>query len=109
MHILSESFLDPFSKKGIRILNLHPALPGAFDGSNAIQRAWEASNEGKIDKTGVMIHEVVKEVDRGRPLVVKEVTCIKGETLEDLEHKIHKVEHEIIVEAVREALEALQA
>ena len=104
MHILSEYFLDPFVKQNVRILNLHPALPGAFDGAHAIQRAWEAAQEGKIDKTGVMVHEVVKQVDRGRPLLVTEIACSAGESLEELEVRIHKVEHEILVQAVKMAL-----
>ena len=33
MHILSEAFVSRFDG---RIINLHPALPGAFDGANAI-------------------------------------------------------------------------
>src|SRR5690606_38640168 len=39
MHILSPSFLDRFPKK---VINLHPALPGQFDGIHAIERAYEA-------------------------------------------------------------------
>lgn len=30
MYIFGEHFLDPISKAGIRIINLHPALPGGF-------------------------------------------------------------------------------
>lgn len=112
----------------IPIINLHPALPGAFDGANAIGRAYEAAQKGEIQNTGVMVHKVVPEVDAGEPLVVREVPCVKGETLEDLENKMHqvsltasvvwtafdrvfpflyKVEHEIIVDGARKVLEAL--
>jgi phosphoribosylglycinamide formyltransferase len=75
----------------IPIINLHPALPGAFDGANAIGRAYEAAQRGEIQNTGVMVHKVVPEVDAGEPLVVREVPCVKGETLEDLEAKMHNV------------------
>lgn len=109
MHILSENFLDPFIKANVRILNLHPALPGEFDGAHAIDRAYEAFKRGLITRTGCMIHEVVKEVDRGQPLLVREVPCQDGDTLEDLEARIHKVEHQIIVEATKQALSELQA
>lgn len=107
MHILSENFLNPFIEKNVRILNLHPALPGAFDGANAIQRAWEAFQKGEIQKTGVMVHEVVKEVDRGQPLIVKEIECRKDESEPDLAARIHEVEHVIIVEATKQALQDL--
>lgn len=32
MHILSPQFLSPLEKANVRIVNLHPALPGAFNG-----------------------------------------------------------------------------
>jgi phosphoribosylglycinamide formyltransferase len=32
MHILSPQFLSPLEKADVRIVNLHPALPGAFNG-----------------------------------------------------------------------------
>jgi phosphoribosylglycinamide formyltransferase len=88
MHILSPAFLDAIS---VPIINLHPALPGAFDGADAIGRAYEAYQKGEVDKTGAMVHRVVKEVDRGEPLVVREVEIKKGESKEDLEARIHEV------------------
>lgn len=32
MHVLSPRFLEPLEQAKIRIINLHPALPGAFNG-----------------------------------------------------------------------------
>ena len=93
----------------IPIINLHPALPGAFDGANAIGRAYEAFQAGEIDKTGAMVHRVVAEVDRGEPLIVREVEMRKGETLEQLEARIHEVEHEIIVEGAKKVLDELDS
>lgn len=75
----------------IPCINLHPALPGAFDGANAIGRAFEAFQQGEIEKTGVMVHRVVAEVDRGEPLMVREIPMTQGESKEDLETKIHQV------------------
>ncbi|WWD17973.1 hypothetical protein CI109_102418 [Kwoniella shandongensis] len=92
----------------IPIINLHPALPGAFDGANAIGRAFEAFQEGEVKNTGVMVHRVVAEVDRGEPLLVKDVEIKEGDTLEDLEARIHQVEHEIIVDGARIVLEELE-
>lgn len=88
MHILSPAFLDAIP---VPIINLHPALPGAFDGANAIGRAYEAFQNGEVAKTGAMVHRVVKEVDRGEPLVVREVEMREGESLEQLEARIHEV------------------
>ncbi|KAK9355275.1 formyl transferase [Lipomyces doorenjongii] len=104
MLILSPSFLNPISAKGIPIINLHPALPGQFDGINAIERAWEAGQRGVITKGGVMIHRVIKEVDQGEPLVVKELELKKEEDLEEYEDRVHAAEHIAIVEGTILAL-----
>ncbi|KAJ8099832.1 formyl transferase [Lipomyces tetrasporus] len=104
MLILSPSFLHPISEKGIPIINLHPALPGQFDGINAIERAWQAGQRGEITKGGVMIHRVIKEVDRGEPLVVKELELKKEETIDEYEERVHTAEHIAIVEGTILAL-----
>lgn len=54
MHILSAEFINAFPAN--TIINLHPALPGAFDGAKAIERAFEAYGRGEIKETGVMVH-----------------------------------------------------
>jgi phosphoribosylglycinamide formyltransferase len=108
MHILAPAFLGPIKSAGIPIINLHPALPGAFNGAHAIDRAWSAFQEGKIKKTGVMIHYVIEEVDEGEPIVVKELEMHEGESLEALEDRIHKVEHQAIVEGAGIALASLR-
>jgi phosphoribosylglycinamide formyltransferase len=105
MHILSLSFLEPLAAANVPIINLHPALPGMFDGARAIERAKEAFERGEISGTGVMVHYVIGEVDRGEPIVVRDVDMIQGEGLEALEERIHKVEHEAIVEGARIVLE----
>lgn len=105
MHIVSPEFLNVLGDTPC--INLHPALPGQFDGIEAIKRAHDAFQQGtlKDGKTGVMVHEVVVEVDRGAPIVVQEIECRQGESLEGLEERIHKVEHKIIVEATKKVLE----
>ncbi|KAI0793383.1 phosphoribosylglycinamide formyltransferase [Abortiporus biennis] len=116
MHIMSESFLDvlggetildgePKVEKPIPVINLHPALPGAFDGSNAIGRAYEAFQKGEIKNSGVMVHRVIKEVDRGEPLIVKEVEIKEGEPIEAFEERLHKTEWEVIVQGTAKALD----
>ncbi|KAF2638608.1 phosphoribosylglycinamide formyltransferase [Massarina eburnea CBS 473.64] len=104
MHILTPDFLNPIASEGIPVINLHPALPGEFAGAGAIEKAWEAGKEGKIKRTGVMIHEVIAEVDAGDAIVTEEVPLKEGESLDDLEEKIHKVEHGLIVEGTRQTL-----
>lgn len=114
MHILSESFLELVDgrknlegyelSKPIDVINLHPALPGTFDGANATQRAYDAFQRGEILHSGAMVHRVVKDVDRGEPLVVREIPFQEGESIEAYEERLHQVEHEIIVEAAAKVL-----
>ncbi|GAA6062986.1 hypothetical protein JCM10212_005809 [Sporobolomyces blumeae] len=55
----------------------------------------------RITKTGLMVHRVIPLLDAGEPVVVKEVEMKEGESLSELEERIHKVEHVAIVEAVK--------
>ncbi len=55
MRLLTAAFLERFPN---RVVNLHPALPGQFPGTEAIQRAWEAYERGEVSHTGVMVHLV---------------------------------------------------
>jgi phosphoribosylglycinamide formyltransferase len=107
MHILAPSFLAPLAAASVPVINLHPSLPREFAGAGAIERAWEAFRKGEIKRTGVMIHEVIAEVDAGRAIVVEEVEMREGETLEELEKRMHKVEHGLIVEGTRRALKGI--
>ncbi len=101
MHVLSSAFLDRFPG---RVLNLHPALPGQFAGTHAIQRAYEAFQRGEIDHTGVMVHWVVPEVDAGPVLACAAVPIQAGDSLDDLEARIHATEHRLLVDAIQAAL-----
>ncbi|KAI5121606.1 hypothetical protein M0805_009477 [Coniferiporia weirii] len=103
MHILGEAFLETLGT--VPVINLHPALPGAFDGAHAIERAYEAFQRGEIEKTGIMVHRVIQEVDRGEPIVLREVPIEKGESIEAFEERLHRAEWEIIVEATAKILE----
>jgi phosphoribosylglycinamide formyltransferase len=108
MHILSPPFLAPLAASHVPVINLHPALPGAYDGANAIARAYADFVAGKTKgPTGVMVHYVVAEVDRGKPILVREVEFREGESLEGLEGRMREVEHGIIVEGTKKASEEL--
>ncbi|KAJ5634964.1 uncharacterized protein N7484_008277 [Penicillium longicatenatum] len=111
MHILSPEFLRPLEVANVRIINLHPALPGAFNGVNAIERAHAAWMEGKIDKTGVMIHDVISEVDMGHPILVREIPFRKGqdEDLEAFGKRVHETEWITVIEGVGMVLKELAA
>jgi formyltetrahydrofolate-dependent phosphoribosylglycinamide formyltransferase len=100
MHVFTSAFLEHFPS---RVLNLHPALPGTFPGTHGIERAYEAYHKGEIEHTGVMVHLVPDEgVDVG-PVVVQEIVEINpDDSLDDLEERIHAVEHRLFVQALYE-------
>jgi len=98
MHVFGPAFLD---RVGATVINLHPALPGQFPGTRAIERAFEAYGRGEIAATGVMIHKVIPEVDAGPVLGETVVPIEPGDTLADLSARMHAAEHELLVKVVR--------
>lgn len=98
MHILSATFLEQIN---VDVINLHPALPGMFAGTRAIERAYEAYQHGEITHSGCMIHYVIPEVDAGEVIVQADVPILADDTLESFAQRMHQTEHRIIVEAVR--------
>ena len=99
MRLLTSAFLDCFPN---RIINLHPALPGMFPGTHAIQRAFEAYQRGEIEHTGVMVHLVPDEgVDNGPVLASEIVPIHSSDTLESLEIRIHGIEHRLLIQTLK--------
>ena len=102
MRILSSFFLSSFPN---RVINLHPALPGKFPGTHAIERAYDAYNRGEIKHTGAMVHLVPDEgVDNGPVLATEVVPIFANDTLESLEARVHKIEHELLVKTLKEII-----
>ena len=99
MRILTSAFLDHFPN---RVINLHPALPGMFPGTHAIERAYEAFKQNQIGHTGVMVHLVPDEgVDNG-PVLASEIVPIQhNDTLESLEVRVHEAEHKLLVDTLK--------
>ncbi|KAH9944502.1 phosphoribosylglycinamide formyltransferase [Epithele typhae] len=76
MHIMGDGFLDVIGARGV-----------------------------PIKHSGVMVHYVVKEVDRGEPILVREVEILPGEPIEAFEERLHGLEWKIIVEATAKVLD----
>ncbi len=105
MHILGAAFVDRF--KG-RLLNLHPALPGAFAGTEAIARALAAFERGEIEHTGVMVHHVIAEVDAGPVVATVEVPIYTSDDLPALSARMHAAEHSLLVDAIAQVAATLK-
>jgi phosphoribosylglycinamide formyltransferase len=56
-----------------------------------------------------MVHYVIKQVDRGEPLMTREIEIQQGEELEQLKERIHQNEHQLIVEATAKVVREIMA
>lgn len=113
MHVVSAAFLQPLQGVRVPVINLHPSLPEGFPGhikgATAIKDAHDMWLAGQLDKTGAMIHDVILEVDAGKPLTWVEIPFVKGsdEDLDAFERKFHQQEWKLIVDGTRIATERL--
>ena len=102
LRILSCEFLRYYP---MRVVNVHPALPGQFPGLNAIERAFEASRSGEIRETGVTVHLVPDEAVDAGPIILSESIAIHLEdSLESLTERTHRVEHRLLIAALSQLL-----
>ncbi|MDI3472611.1 MAG: phosphoribosylglycinamide formyltransferase 1 [Thermotogaceae bacterium] len=86
MKILPEEIIKKYK---YMIINIHPSLLPAFPGLRAIEKAY---NYG-VKYTGITIHYVDEGVDTG-PIIEQIALRIRnGESLKELEERIHRIEH----------------
>lgn len=98
MRIVGPTLLEAFPQ---RITNIHPSLLPNFPGKSGIQDAFDA----KVSKTGVTIHWVDAGVDTG-PIIRQETLNIDPNwTLEQLETRIHAIEHRLYPETLQQIIE----
>lgn len=74
-----------------RIVNVHPTLLPSFVGAHGIRDAYEYG----VKITGVTIHFVNEDYDKGPIIAQRSIRIEEEDTLEDLEQKIHAVEHDL--------------
>ena len=88
MRMVTGVLLDAFPN---RIINLHPALLPSFVGAHAIQDAFDAG----VKVTGVTVNFANDEYDKGPIIAQRAVPVRETDTVDDLEERIHEVEHEM--------------
>lgn len=99
MRLVSPEFIRRWPD---RILNIHPSLLPQFKGLDAIGQAFRAG----VPVTGVTVHHVIPEMDEGPIVVQQALPVYPTDTLERLEARIHRLEHELYPAAVRKVLTA---
>lgn len=85
-----------------RIINIHPSLIPSFCGDGYYGLiVHERALEYGVKVSGATTHFVSEEADAG-PIILQEAVEVKdGDSPEDLQKRILKVEHKILVESVR--------
>lgn len=82
------------------IINLHPALPGQFPGTNAIERAWDSYQKKEICQSGLMVHHVIPEVDAGEVISKHVIPIFKNETFETFKKRLQYFEKPTLINAI---------
>lgn len=100
LRLLSPDFVR---RRADRILNVHPALLPAYPGLDALRRAWDAGEE----TFGATIHRVDEGMDTGSILRRGILRRLPGESFEDLEARVHSLEHSLYRKVVLEMLDKL--
>jgi len=93
MELLSEEFVSRFRN---RIVNVHPALLPSFPGLDAIGQALAHG----VGVTGVTVHLVDEGVDSGPIVLQQAIEVPYTRDRAQLEEEIHRVEHELLPEAI---------
>jgi phosphoribosylglycinamide formyltransferase 1 len=91
-----------------RIINIHPALLPDFGGKGMYgMKVHEAVIREGRKKSGITIHLIDEEYDRGRILFQAECPVLSTDTPADLANRIHLLEHQHYPETIRNFLQKL--
>ncbi len=86
-----------------RILNIHPALLPRFGGKGMFgERVHEAVLDSGEIVTGATVHLVNEQYDEGQILAQREVAVLESDDVPTLAKRVLRVEHELLVETLRE-------
>lgn len=108
--VICSGYMKLIGKKTIeafegRILNVHPALLPKHGGQGMYGRhIHEAVKENNEDKTGITIHVVTGEYDKGPIVAQKEIPLTPEETVDDIENKVKTAEPEFYIETVQKII-----
>jgi phosphoribosylglycinamide formyltransferase 1 len=94
MELMAAGFVERFRN---RLVNVHPALLPSFPGLDAVQQALDHG----VKVTGVSVHFVDEGVDSGPIILQRAVEVPDSRDWDELEERIHAVEHELLPDAIR--------
>jgi formyltetrahydrofolate-dependent phosphoribosylglycinamide formyltransferase len=86
-----------------RMINIHPALLPAFGGPGMYgHRVHAAVLASGATETGVTVHYVDEQYDRGPIIAQRTVPVLPGDTAETLAARVLAIEHELLPQVVLE-------
>ena len=91
MRILEKQITNKYFGK---MINLHPSLLPLYPGLNTHSKVIK----NKDNKHGISIHFVSPELDAGPIIAQGSIKVKKNESVEDLQKRIHKIEHILLPE-----------
>ena len=100
MRIITPVIFEPYKD---RILNIHPALLPSFKGAHGIDDAF---NFG-VKVFGVTVHFIDLTIDGGT-IVMQRAFEYYGNDRDEVEKKIHEIEHQLYPEAINRVLNNLK-
>lgn len=99
MRIVGDTLLEAFPN---RILNIHPSLLPSFKGAIAIIEAFEFG----VKVFGVTVHLIDNTIDGGT-IIAQRAFEYHGDSIEEVEHRIHEIEYQLYPEAINTLLSTI--
>jgi phosphoribosylglycinamide formyltransferase-1 len=99
MRLLSPRLIDAYPS---RIVNIHPALLPKYPGTQGIEESYRSGDR----ELGITIHYVDYGLDSGPPIRQQSFTRSGAETIDEIESRIHELEHHWYPRVMIEILDA---
>jgi phosphoribosylglycinamide formyltransferase 1 len=93
MKLLTPYFIDAF--KG-PVINLHPSLLPKYPGTHGIEESYASTDR----ELGITVMRIDAGVDTGPAILQKSFTRTGAESLEEIEERIHALEHQWFPRAI---------
>jgi phosphoribosylglycinamide formyltransferase-1 len=102
MKLLTPLLIDAYPG---RIINIHPSLLPKYPGTGALEKSYRSND----DVLGITIHRIDYGLDTGPVILQKSFKRAGNESLEEIEGRIHSLEHTYYPQVILELLATIEA
>lgn len=103
--LILAGFLKKIRKKILKrfkVINTHPSLLPKYGGKNMYGiKVHQKVIQSKDLETGITIHQVNEEYDKGQILAQKKVKILKTDTAESLQKRIKPIENQFYIQTLK--------